>query len=64
MGRVTGNTDLHFVEDFAGYFSKSPDKLGLEHLRTYQAYLLKQRKLSVGSVVNQIAALRFFSFVL
>jgi site-specific recombinase XerD len=51
---------LHFVEDFARYFSQSPDKLGLEHLRTYQVYLLKQRKLSVGSVVNQIAALRFF----
>jgi site-specific recombinase XerD len=51
---------LHWVEEFAQYFGKSPDKLGLEHLRTYQAYLLKQRKLSVGSVVNHVAALRFF----
>jgi site-specific recombinase XerD len=51
---------LHWVEEFAQYFGKPPDKLGLEHLRTYQAYLLKQRKLSVGSVVNQVAALRFF----
>jgi integrase/recombinase XerD len=50
---------LHMVEDFARYFGKSPDKLGLEHLRTYQAYLLKTRKLSVGSVVNHVAALRF-----
>ena len=33
--------------------------LGLDHLRTYQAYLLKQRKLAVGSVVNHVAALRF-----
>ncbi len=50
---------LHMVEDFARHFGKSPDKLGLEHLRTYQAYLLKTRKLSVGSVVNHVAALRF-----
>ena len=48
------------VEQFARHFGKSPDKLGLEHLRTYQAYLLKQRKLAVGTVVGQVAALRFF----
>lgn len=51
---------LRVVEDFARYFGKSPDKLGLDHLRAYQAYLLKQRKLAVGSVVNHVAALRFF----
>ena len=50
---------LRTVEEFARHFGKSPDKLGLEHLRTYQAYLLRQRKLSVGSVVNHVAALRF-----
>jgi site-specific recombinase XerD len=51
---------LHAVEAFARYFGKSPDKLGLKELRTYQAYLLKERKLAVGSVVNHVAALRFF----
>ena len=47
------------VEQFARHFDKPPDKLGLEHLRTYQAYLLKQRKLAVGTVVSQVAALSF-----
>jgi site-specific recombinase XerD len=47
------------VEEFARHFDKSPDKLGLEHLRAYQAYLLKRRKLAVGSVINHVAALRF-----
>ena len=51
---------LRFVERFAQHFGKSPDKLGPEHLRTYQVYLLQQRKLAVGSVENHIAALRFF----
>ncbi|WP_035356558.1 site-specific integrase [Edaphobacter aggregans] len=50
---------LHWVEEFARHFDTSPDKLGLDHLRAYQAYLLKQRKLAVGSVVNHVAALRF-----
>jgi integrase/recombinase XerD len=51
---------LRFVERFAQHFGKSPDKLGLDHLRSYQAYLLKERKLSPGSVENHICALRFF----
>lgn len=50
---------LRAVEQYARYFGKSPDKLGLEHLRTYQAYLLKTRKLSPGTVENHVAALRF-----
>ncbi len=51
---------LRFVERFAKYFGKSPDKLGPEHLRRYQAYLLKERRLCPGTVENHVAALRFF----
>jgi integrase/recombinase XerD len=51
---------LRVVEELARLFGKSPNKLRLEHLRTYQAYLLKQRKLAVGTVVSQVSALRFF----
>jgi site-specific recombinase XerD len=51
---------LRFVERFAKHFGKSPDKLGPDHLRIYQAYLLKQRKLSPGSVEHHVSALRFF----
>jgi site-specific recombinase XerD len=48
------------VKDFARYFGKSPDKLEQEDLRKYQLYLLNERKLSVGTIVARIAALRFF----
>jgi len=36
---------LRFVERFAQHFHKSPDKLGPDHLRSYQAYLLTELKL-------------------
>ena len=51
---------LRTVEQFAKHFGKSPDKLGPDELRSYQAYLLTERKLAVGSVVGRVAALRFF----
>jgi site-specific recombinase XerD len=51
---------LRFVERFAQHFGKSPDKLGPEHLSSYQAYLFKERKLCPGSVEHHVAALRFF----
>ena len=34
--------------------------MGRSELRSYQAYLLKERKLAVGSAVAHVAALRFF----
>ena len=51
---------LRAVQQFAQHFGKSPDQLGPDELRTYQAYLLKERKLAVGTVVARVAALRFF----
>ena len=57
---TTTRNYLRVVADFAKHFGKSPDKLGLNELRTYQAYLLRERKLTPGTVINQVAALRFF----
>ncbi len=57
---ITTRNYLRVVTEFAKYFGKPPDRLGPNELRTYQAYLLRERKLTPGSVVNQVAALRFF----
>lgn len=57
---ITTRNYLRVVTEFAKYFGKSPDKLGPNELRTYQAYLLQERKLTPGTVVNRVAALRFF----
>ena len=51
---------LYAVEEFARYFGKSPDKLDQEQLRQYQLHLLHERKLTIGTIVGRIAALRFF----
>src|SRR2546422_5197204 len=57
---ITTRKYLQVVTAFARHFGKSPDKLGPNELRTYQAYLLKERKLTPGTAVNCVAALRFF----
>src|SRR5713226_5208128 len=51
---------LAAVEDFARYFHKRPDQLGPDHIRQYQAYLFRERKLSPNSVTQRLGALRFF----
>ena len=51
---------LRSVAEFAEHFGKPPDQLGLNELRSYQAYLLRERKLAPATVVNHVAALRFF----
>ena len=57
---ITTRNYLRVVSDFAKHFGKSPDKLGPNELRTYQAYLLTECKLTPGTVVNRVAALRLF----
>jgi site-specific recombinase XerD len=57
------HTTRHYirtVEDFARRFNRPPDRLGLQHIREYQAELLQKQKLSSGTINNRLAALRFF----
>jgi integrase/recombinase XerD len=51
---------LRTVEDFARRFNCSPDRLGIRHIREYQAELFQKGKLSANSVGQCVAALRFF----
>jgi len=57
---ITTNKYLQYVTAFARHFGKSPDQLGPNELRSYQAYLLQERKVTPGTAVNCVAALRFF----
>ena len=51
---------IRTIKEFAAYFNCSPDRLGLEHIRIFQAHLFSDRKLSPNTVNQRLAALRFF----
>ena len=48
------------VEHFSRYFHRSPEQLGPQHIREYQAALFKKWKLAPNTVNQRLAALRFF----
>jgi len=50
---------VHAVWEFAKYFHRSPDELGPEQIRQFQAHLFRERKLSANTVSQRTAALRF-----
>ncbi len=56
----TAHSYVRIVAAFAKHFGQSPDELGPDELRSYQAYLLQERKLAVNTVIARVAALRFF----
>ena len=47
------------VSRFARHFNKSPELLGPEQIRTYQLYLMNEKKLAPISIMVAISALRF-----
>ena len=57
---TTISTYLHAVEQFARHFKRPPDRLNQTHFLSYQAYLLRERKLRPLTVRLHVAALRFF----
>jgi integrase/recombinase XerD len=57
---TTISTYLHPVEQFARHFTCRPDRLNQTHFPSYQAYLLRERKMRPLTVRLHVAALRFF----
>ena len=58
--QATTQRYIRLVERFAQHFHSSPDRLGRQHIREYQAQLFTVQKLSPGGVTNHLCALRFF----
>src|SRR5215472_14669359 len=51
---------LRAVDEYARYFHRSPDQLGPDHIRQYQAYLFCERKLQPNTVIQHLGGIRFF----
>jgi integrase/recombinase XerD len=59
---LSPNTQRAYVESvarFARHFNRSPVDLGPEEIRTYQVYLVRERKLAPSSLEIAVCALRF-----
>jgi site-specific recombinase XerD len=47
------------VAQFAAYFRRSPELLGLDEIRSYQVYLVREKRVATGTLNIAVAALRF-----
>ena len=55
----TQRSYVHHVAKFSRFFGQSPDRLGYEEVRAYQAHLVNLR-VSWGALNQMVCALRFF----
>jgi site-specific recombinase XerD len=51
---------LQAVKAFSKHFGKPPDQLGAEHIRLYQLFLIKEKKVGLSTFIQVVCALRFF----
>jgi len=59
LSPLTQTCYVQQVSLFARHFSKSPEVLGPEEIRSYQVYLTNEKKLAPASILIAVAALRF-----
>lgn len=57
--RKTQQAYVECVSQFARYFKQSPERLGPEQIRTYQLYLVHEKKVSWSRFNQTVCALRF-----
>lgn len=55
----TQRSYIHYVTGYANHYWMSPDRLGLDDIRSYQLHLIEQRQLSPQSINCFVAAVKF-----
>lgn len=51
---------IRAVAEFAAHFHKAPDQLGPEEIRSWQLFLLKEKRVKLSTYIQAVCALRFF----
>jgi integrase/recombinase XerD len=51
---------IRLVAEFAQHFHKPPDQLGPEEIRSWQLFLLNERRVKLSTYIQAVCALRFF----
>jgi site-specific recombinase XerD len=59
LAQNTQDKYVEMVACFARYFGQSPERLGPDDVRTYQTYLINEKKFAPSSMAVAAAALRF-----
>jgi integrase/recombinase XerD len=50
---------IRSVAEFAKHFNRPPDQLGLEEIRAWQLYLIREKRVKASSYIQAVCALRF-----
>jgi site-specific recombinase XerD len=51
---------IRSVAEFAQHFNKPPDQLGPEEIRSWQLFLLDEKRVKLSTYIQAVCALRFF----
>ena len=51
---------IRSVAEFAQHFNKPPDQLGPEEIRSWQLFLLREKRVKLSTYIQAVCALRFF----
>lgn len=51
---------IRSVAGFARHFHQPPDQLGVEEIRAFQLYLLREKRVELSTYIQAVCALRFF----
>src|ERR1700684_4139200 len=51
---------IRSVAEFAQHFNRPPDQLGPEEIRSWQLFLLNERRVKISTYIQAVCALRFF----
>src|SRR5208282_5349330 len=57
---TTVSSYIRSVAEFAQHFNRPPDQLGPEEIRSWQLFLLNEKRVKLSTYIQAVCALRFF----